>query len=515
MNRLTIIYETGNIECWRLFTLGPKFVGLSVLGSGYGWEIIDFEARAALVVFWSIWAIVLFVIGMTMRSQVLRVLAMLLLTLVAIFTASVQLFARPDVYETPLANPYFLTITFAFVTMILLAIWGTRLQRLASNEERGFLTALGLGGLALAWGAMTVECYSYFRIHTEQNAVYIANASVTVFWTVLAILIALIAHTARSKVLRYASVSLLGITLAKILPYELWHRPDDFATLLNPFMLATTLLSLALMTRAIVTTRLRPAESEIERHVMFALGLAGLTLIWVALSDECFTYFKTGFGARSLFTANASLTIFWTLFAVSILLVSQRFNSFNLRVAAIVLLLITFTKAIPLELLQRPGSLNALLNPYLPTLTLLSAAMIGIGVFSLGRNGGKPSTLVSTERLTGQVLAFAGLAMLFVSSSIECHDSVRAQIGNENAAWVAQMAISMLWSIFAGVLVFIGIVWRSASLRWVAILLLAVTTFKVVVNDMADFDRIYRIGAFFVLALVMMLAAWAYQRFKP
>jgi uncharacterized membrane protein len=77
------------------------------------------------------------------------------------------------------------------------------------------------------------------------------------------------------------------------------------------------------------------------------------------------------------------------------------------------------------------------------------------------------------------------------------------------------MAISMLWSVFAGVLVFIGIVWRSASLRWVGILLLAVTTFKVVINDMADFDRMYRIGAFFVLALVMMLAAWAYQRFKP
>jgi Predicted membrane protein len=73
----------------------------------------------------------------------------------------------------------------------------------------------------------------------------------------------------------------------------------------------------------------------------------------------------------------------------------------------------------------------------------------------------------------------------------------------------------MLWSIFAGVLVFIGIVWRSAALRWVAIILFAVTTFKVIVYDMADFDRLYRIGAFFVLALVMMLAAWAYQRFKP
>ena len=36
-----------------------------------------------------------------------------------------------------------------------------------------------------------------------------------------------------------------------------------------------------------------------------------------------------------------------------------------------------------------------------------------------------------------------------------------------------------------------------------------------IINDMADIDRIYRIGEFFVLALVMMLAAWAYQRFKP
>jgi uncharacterized membrane protein len=202
------------------------------------------------------------------------------------------------------------------------------------------------------------------------------------------------------------------------------------------------------------------------------------------------------------------------MFAVAMLLVSQQFKSLGLRVTAIILLMATFAKAIPLELIQRPGDLEPLLNPYMPVLTLLALTMIGIGVFALGR-GEKPSPLVSTERLTGQVLAFAGLALLFVCASIECHDSVRAKIGDDKAAWVAQMAISMLWSVFAGVLVFIGIVWRSASLRWVAILLLAVTTFKVVINDMAGFDRIYRIGAFFVLALVMMLAAWAYQRFKP
>jgi len=511
---LLFLIVSSSIECWHHFTFAPKFMEV-LNGSWFDWDVVYFQARAALTVFWSIWAIVLFVIGMTCRSQILRTMAMLLLTLVAGFIATTQLFVRPDAYEMAVKNPYFLTIAFAFITMIVLAVWGTRLQRLASNEERGFLTVIGLGGLGLAWGAMTVECYSYFHIHTELHKTFIANTSVTVFWTLLAVLVALIGGTAKSKVLRYAAVVLLGVTLCKAAFLELTNRPDDFATLLNPFMLSMTLLSLALMTLAVIATRIRPAENIAERQIMFAVGLAGLMLIWYALSDECFTYFRERFEIHSLFIANASLTVFWTLFSIAILLVSQCFRSLRLRAIALVLLMITFAKAIPLELIQRPDDLSPLANPYMPVLTLLSLVMIGIGVFALGRSTGKPAIQMSTEHLTGQVLAFAGLAMLFVCSSIECHDSVRANIGDEKAVWVAQMAISMLWSVFAGVLVFIGIVWRSASLRWVAITLFAVTTFKVVVYDMAEFDRIYRIGAFFVLALVMMLAAWAYQRFKP
>ena len=510
---LLFVIISSSIEIWQFYTYYnfDLMISTHFVPSATDW----FQARAALTVFWSTWAIVLFIIGMTCRSQILRTMAMLLLTLVAGFIATTQLFVRPDAYEMAVNNPYFLTIAFAFITMIVLAVWGTRLQRLASNEERGFLTVIGLGGLGLAWGAMTVECYSYFHIHTELHKTFIANTSVTVFWTLLAVLVALIGGTAKSKVLRYAAVVLLGVTLCKAAFLELTNRPDDFATLLNPFMLSMTLLSLALMTLAVIATRIRPAENIAERQIMFAVGLAGLMLIWYALSDECFTYFRERFEIHSLFIANASLTVFWTLFSIAILLVSQCFRSLRLRAIALVLLMITFAKAIPLELIQRPDDLSPLANPYMPVLTLLSLVMIGIGVFALGRSTGKPAIQMSTEHLTGQVLAFAGLAMLFVCSSIECHDSVRANIGDEKAVWVAQMAISMLWSVFAGVLVFIGIVWRSASLRWVAITLFAVTTFKVVVYDMAEFDRIYRIGAFFVLALVMMLAAWAYQRFKP
>lgn len=65
------------------------------------------------------------------------------------------------------------------------------------------------------------------------------------------------------------------------------------------------------------------------------------------------------------------------------------------------------------------------------------------------------------------------------------------------------------------VLLFIGFVWRSAVLRWMAILLFALTSTKVLIVDMAGVHELYRFGAFFVLAIVLMLAAWAYQRFRP
>ncbi|MCL2347830.1 MAG: DUF2339 domain-containing protein, partial [Planctomycetaceae bacterium] len=507
---LLFLIAAMSFECWDVVSFGLLW-GASTLED---LPKAFFVARTVLTVLWAVWAILLFALGMTCRSQVLRIFGAILLLVSAGGIFIGQLFVRPD-YATPIANPYFLPIVFVIVTMFAAAIWGTRLQPLKQKEERQFLTILGLIGLGLAWGAMTVECFGYFKIHTEQNAEFVAHTSVTVFWTILAILIALVGWGSKSKVLHYASIVLLAITLIKVAPYELQNRPDDFGTLLNPFMLAMGLLSATLMVQAVIATRLKPAERIVERQIMFALGLFGLILIWISLSGECFRFFKIRASDHSVFVAYSSLTVFWTILAVVLLLIAQAARSLPLRITGTVLLGVTFAKSVPLELLQRPDDLAPLLNPFMPTLTLLSLVLIGTGLFAIGRSSRGSGTIVSTERLTGRVLAFVGLALLFAGSSIECHDSVRAHYGDNESAWVAQMAISILWSVFAGVLIFIGFVWRSTSLRWVAIALFAITTCKVLFNDMAGFDRIYRIGAFTVLAIVMTLAALAYQRFKP
>jgi hypothetical protein len=99
--------------------------------------------------------------------------------------------------------------------------------------------------------------------------------------------------------------------------------------------------------------------------------------------------------------------------------------------------------------------------------------------------------------------------------SAECFQSVRLLQGTDQEAWQAQLALSILWSLFAGILILIGFVWRVPVLRWMAILLFAATLSKILVIDMAGVDELYRFGAVFVLALFLAGAAWAYQRFRP
>ena len=53
---------------------------------------------------------------------------------------------------------------------------------------------------------------------------------------------------------------------------------------------------------------------------------------------------------------------------------------------------------------------------------------------------------------------------------------------------------------------------RSRPLRWLALGVLALTLMKVVIVDTAALTGFYRVTVFFVLALVMGGAAWAYQK---
>jgi uncharacterized membrane protein len=75
-----------------------------------------------------------------------------------------------------------------------------------------------------------------------------------------------------------------------------------------------------------------------------------------------------------------------------------------------------------------------------------------------------------------------------------------------------ELALSSLWLLYALGLIVVGVVRKSAALRWQALALLGIVIGKVFLYDLSFLDRFYRIVSFFLLGLVLMMISFYYQR---
>ena len=75
-----------------------------------------------------------------------------------------------------------------------------------------------------------------------------------------------------------------------------------------------------------------------------------------------------------------------------------------------------------------------------------------------------------------------------------------------------QLSLSMLWTLYASLLLALGLRRTVAALRWQALVLYGVVAVKVFLFDLSFLDRFYRIFSFFILGLVLLLVSFFYQR---
>jgi uncharacterized membrane protein len=75
------------------------------------------------------------------------------------------------------------------------------------------------------------------------------------------------------------------------------------------------------------------------------------------------------------------------------------------------------------------------------------------------------------------------------------------------------MTYSIAWALFALALLVAGILHKIAACRYAALGLLSVTLLKLFFHDLAHLGQLYRIGALIGVAVIAMLASFAYQRF--
>ena len=161
--------------------------------------------------------------------------------------------------------------------------------------------------------------------------------------------------------------------------------------------------------------------------------------------------------------------------------------------------------------------------PFLPLLNEFALPSIGVTVCILAALTAARRRLRSCAAVERSLTAVAGLTailLLWLVLSIDCYRYFDAQaalpdVDSRQWRWLGQLSLSVLWAVYATVLLAIGFRGQLAQLRWLAIAIYAATVVKVFLVDMAELQQVYRILAFFILAVFLGLAALAYQRLRP
>lgn len=125
------------------------------------------------------------------------------------------------------------------------------------------------------------------------------------------------------------------------------------------------------------------------------------------------------------------------------------------------------------------------------------------------------------EQVFTALAGVLGVLLLWFVLSVDTygyfHALADSQLSGEEAVrmrWLGQVALSALWSVYALGVLAVGFVRRVPTVRWTALFIFAMTIGKVFLHDMAGLKEIYRILAFFILAILLGLAGWAYQRIQ-
>jgi uncharacterized membrane protein len=206
------------------------------------------------------------------------------------------------------------------------------------------------------------------------------------------------------------------------------------------------------------------------------------------------------------------ITIGWALEGAALLWLFHRLPHPGLRFTGAGLLVAAFVRLAfnPAVLEYHARSATPIFNWY-----LYAYGIVTVCLFAGARLLAPPRNRVLGLN-TPPLLAGLGTVLAFLLLNIEIADFF-SEPGSTltfkfRGNFARDMTYSIAWGLFAMLLLVIGILRKIPAARYSAIGLLSVTLLKLFLHDLA-LGPLYRIGAFIGVAVIAMLASFAYQRF--
>ncbi|MEY2486806.1 MAG: hypothetical protein QOH39_2454 [Verrucomicrobiota bacterium] len=291
------------------------------------------------------------------------------------------------------------------------------------------------------------------------------------------------------------ATSALAAPLHFFLIYDLVRKahPNGMLGLLPAIFAVPSLIAL------FVVTKRTPSDSASKNAQLALFGGAALffiTLIFPIQFDREW------------------ITVGWALEGAALCWFFRRVPHPGLRLAGVGLLIVAFARLAlnPAVLTYHARATTPIFNWY-----LYAYGITIISLFVAARLLAPPRNFV-LGRSAQPILWAMGTILAFLLLNIEIADFFsnpgKAQLIFElTGNFARDLSYSIAWSIFALLLLIVGIRQGIAPVRYASIALLGVTILKLFLHDLSELEQLYRIAAFIVVAIIAIIASYLYQRF--
>jgi uncharacterized membrane protein len=366
-----------------------------------------------------------------------------------------------------------------------------------------YLVVLDAGALALLkhWRGLSSVAYFgtqlLFWLWYDQNYHHQKRGAVLVFQTAV-FLIFLLAHLGRD-LLRRESDTAEDAVILLINPFVFFATTYN---LLNPThhdWMGVFAIGMALLYASAAKILLN-RSSKSRREILLLIAIA-LTFVTIAIPIQL----------RSNW-----ITLAWAVEGLAILWAALEIRSVRLRAQSFALFALAFFKLI---LWDTPYGFRPTFTPvfnryFLSSLGVIACFAAAAYLYQKARE----RKLVESQAprvILGLLAVIAFWFLISVETQTFFIARALAERLPDDAAhqrWLGQMALSVVWAVYAGALAAAGFIRRASAIRWASLVLFALTIIKAMLVDIAQLQQLYRIIVFFVLGVLLLLVAWAYHK---
>lgn len=506
------------------------------IASGEATARLENAKQLALSAVWIIYGATALIIGIRRRSKAVRTGSLILLSMAILKALVVDLSYYKSGWHTLLVNPTFGTFALLIIALATGAWFYLRAEDIGDRERTTVIPMLIGAANVLAVVALSAEAMGYFdraqAVASGEAMAPLENTkqlALTAVWTIYGATALIIGIRRRSEDVRTGSLILLTLAAVKVVAIDLRFYDAGWHTLLiNPTFAAFALLIIAFAAGAWLYSRAEDIGEKERGTIIPSLVGAANVLAIIALSAEAIGYFKQ---ARARVPAGLAIEIahlnnneqfvlsaLWTIFGAAWVIVGIKKGLKSFRWGGLFLLAVVIFKLgiVDIDYYRAPWH-TLIFNETFAAFALLILALALSGWFySRAENieDERPSivplivgvvNVLAIVALSTEVLGYFGK---YLRASGLSGDEIR------DLRLARQLWLSVVWTIYGGAMLTVGIARRSKLLRLMALALLGLTIFKVFLFDLSELEKLYRIISFIVLGAILLAVSFLYQRYR-